>query len=431
MTAMLTGKYDEGWFAGGNSSGKTWTGKFIGTHWPCYKIKPGKSGASTYQEFLDTPYNVLCTGPESKQALELWQHIEESFKRSPFLKHQVESVTTGTKRNIHPVIRLTNGSQIEAVGLQDKGKHLEGQAYDLILINEPPDVKYLIEIYERVLVPRTWRRGGVICGFGTPKGKGEYYTLWRRGQEVLDGIPNKFYTNRVYSQFADSRSNPYADQTAIKKGMLGKSEEWVRERVEGRFTDSALAAFKDTDVDACVDMTLKNGMVPSFNHSYIHGIDFGRKGDYTTVITMDVSIHPHPIVNMYRAGGGMVTWENIFEDIARIYRNYGGECVIDASGMAGDMQQEWMDELGIPYVPYQFGGAGGAKKVKLINNLQDFIAKRKLRLPNEEELLSEIRNYPADLGDDGIMTDMVMGLALACIGARDYEPLGGVEPYTR
>lgn len=430
MQAMISGEYDEGWFAGGNSSGKTWGAKFIACQWGMYKIKPGKEKFRDYDHFLTTPYNILCTGPESKQALELWGHIEQAFKQSPFLRHHVKSITTGTRRNIHPVIELLNGTLIEAVGLHDKGKHVEGQAYDLILINEPPDVRHLIFIYEKVLVPRTWRRGGVICGFGTPKGKGEYYNLWRRGQTILDGAKNKYHEPRVYSQYSDSRTNPYADQSAIIKGMEGKSEEWVKERVEGRFTDSIFAAFKDTDIDACIDTNLKESIAPSTNHQYVTGVDFGRKGDFTGAITWDVTVKPHLQVNCYRAGGGAVSWENIFEDLLKIYNRYGGEFIIDATGMGGDMQQTWLDDLGIPYIPYQFGG-NPAKKIRLKDNLQDYLSKRKFRMAPNEYLIDELRQYPADLEDKDIATDMVMALCLVAWGARNYEPLGSVEFYRR
>jgi hypothetical protein len=429
MKHMLTGRYDEGWFAGGNSSGKTWTAKFMAVHWGCYKKKPGRVWESI-ELYRQTPYNILCTGPESKQAMELWEHIEDAFRNSPILRHKVVSVTTGSRRSIHPKIVLDNGTEIEAVGLQDKGKHVEGQAYDLILINEPPDVRHLIHSYERVLVPRTWRRGGVVAGFGTPKGKGEYYNLWRRGQKTLDELPNKYFEEGVYSQFADSRTNPYADQEKIVRSMENKDEEWIRERVEGKFTDSLLAAFKDSDVDLCIDTTLKPSIPPSNNHMYLHGVDFGRKGDFTGIITWDVTVRPHLQVNVYRAGGGAVSWENIFEDVLNIYRKYGGEFITDATGMGGDMQSEWLGDLGVPFIPYQFGGSP-AKKVALINNLQDYIAKNKFRMPYHEQLVEELRTYPANLEDKDLSTDLVMALALVAWGAKTYEPLAPPESYRR
>ena len=426
IKAMLSGDYYEGWFAGGNSSGKTWAAKFMAMQFACYKIKPGKELFENVAEFQRAPYNILCTGPESKQAMELWEHIEIGFKNSPLLKNKIKEIHTGTRRNIHPYIKLDNGTMIEAIGLHDKGKHVEGQAYDLILINEPPDVRNLIHCYEKVLFPRTWRRGGIICGFGTPKGKGEYYSLWRRGQDVLDELPNKYYEEKVYSQFSDSRTNKYADQETIVKGMQNKSEQWIKERVEGKFIDSSFAAFKDTDFEMCIDANLKNPISPIQMHQYVHGVDFGRVGDYTSIITWDVSIKPFIQVSTYRAGGGALSWENIFEDLLKIWKRYGGEMVIDATGMGGDIQQEWLGDLGIPFIPYQFGGSP-AKKVALVNNLQDYIEKRRFKMPYDEQLVEELRMYPANMDDKDLETDMMFALALVAWGARNYEPLDPIE----
>ena len=116
--------------------------------------------------------------------------------------------------------------------------------------------------------------------------------------------------------------------------------------------------------------------------------------------------------------------------IIKIYRKYGGEFITDATGMGGDMQSTWLDDLGIPYVPYTFGGSP-AKKLALIHNLQDFIAKRKFRMGYHEQLVEELRIYPINLEDKDLSTDMVMALALVAWGARNYEPLNAPESYRR
>lgn len=243
-------------------------------------------------------------------------------------------------------------------------------------------------------------------------------------------ILNKYYEEKVYSQYSDSRTNPHADQESILRDMEGKSDFWIRERVEGKFTDSAFSAFKDSLVDDILDTTLAQEIPPNPGHNYITGVDFGRKGDFTGAITWDVSVTPYMQVHIYRAGGGMLTWENIFMDIATIFRKYGGEFITDATGMGGDMQSEWLDDLGIPFIPYQFGGNPG-KKVALINNLQDYIAQKKFRMPPNDQLLDELRQYPADLKDAGMETDMVFALALVAWAARNYQPLGHVESFHR
>lgn len=421
-----SGDVDELWMAGGNSAGKTWTGKFLGTKWACYKTKPLKPWES-YSKYKNSPYNILCTGPEQKQAMELWEKVEASFKNSPFLKFKVESVTTGTRRRTHPCIKLKNGTIIDAIGLHDKGKHIEGEAYDLIMINEPADVRHLMHCVEKVLVPRTWRRGGIIAGFGTPKGKNEYWLLWRRGRKVFeDGGHNPYYDETVWSCYVDSRANKYADQGKIKKFINSKNEDLILERIEGKFTEAASLAFPDTAVEDITDEDLAEEIDPSSYRNYLTGVDFGRKEDYTVAMTFDITDEPFTMVNYYRKGGGIGTWEEIFSDLYSIYKKYGGDFIVDATASAGDMQTSWLTDMGIPYYPYQFGGSP-AKKVALINNLQDFISRGRLRIPYIHQIREELHMYPRDMKDKGLETDCVMALALACWGLKNYRISGVPE----
>jgi len=425
-----TGKFDELWMAGGNSGGKTWTGKFMGTKWGCYKIKPGKPWQSL-DEFNSAPYSILCTGPEQKSAVELWEKVERSYRDSPFLKHKVASVTTGTKRFPHPTIQLKNGTTIIAIGLHEKGKHVEGEAFDLIMINEPADVRHLLHCLEKVLIPRTWRRGGVICGFGTPKGKGEYYEVAKPGfKELDDGSENPFYNPRVYTCYVDSRSNPYADQEKIGRYLSSKDQDVIEERIEGRFTDNSASAFNDSAVEATIDDNLPEHVDRLYGRQYIHGVDFGRKGDFTVCITLDVTQQPYTVVNFYKNGGGYATWEQILGDLLGIYKQYGGDMVIDATASAGDMQQEWLSDMGIPFIPYNFGGSPG-KKIALINNLQDFISKGLIKMPYIYDLRNELHMYPRDMDDKGLSTDCVFSLALATFGAKEYKLNSWPEPYRK
>ena len=72
-----------------------------------------------------------------------------------------------------------------------------------------------------------------------------------------------------------------------------------------------------------------------------------------------------------------------------------------------------------------------AKKVALINNLQDYIARERFKMPYISQLVEELHMYPGDLQDKDMKTDCVMALALAAFGAREYGPLGETEPINR
>jgi len=431
---MLSGKYEEGWFSGGNSAGKTWTGKWMGSWFAVWKIKPNKPWRD-YNSFIHTPYNVLCTGPEQKHSIELWEKIEECFRESPILKFQVAEVRTATRLKSHPYIRLKNGSIIEAVGLHEKGKHIEGEAYDLIMINEPADVRSLMHCYEKVLTQRTWRRGGIICGFGTPKGKGEYWEIVRRGISPDDpsmGGRNPNYNPAVYSMFADSRSNPFAEQDKISVFVNSKNSDLISERIEGRFIDESTLAFPEKQIEASIHDDMKHPIAPVTGHFYITGVDFGRKIDYTTAVTLDITAGKPPfyLVNFYRKGGGYCTWEEILSDLLNISKDYYGEFIIDSTASSGDMQTEWLTDLGVSFIPYQFAGSP-SKKANLITNLQRIFGNGELIMPYLEQLREELHQYPKNMDDKNMETDSVIGLALACWGAKEFGPLGEVEPFHR
>lgn len=434
ITEMASGKYDEGWFSGGNSAGKTWTGKWMGAHWGMWKIKPNHKWTS-YEDYLHTPYAILCTGPEQKQAIELWEKIEEAFRTSPILKFQVEEIRVSTRLKSHPYIRLKNGVLIEAVGLHDKGKHVEGEAYDLIMINEPADVRSLTHVIERVLTPRTWRRGGVIVGFGTPKGKGEYWNTVKRGIHPSDPIMggrNPAYEPRVYTMFADSRMNPFAEQDKISQFLNSKNSELIAERIEGKFIDESTLAFPDSHIESCINEELAMPIKSSTGHFYVTGVDFGRKVDYTVAITLDITAGrpPFTLVNHYRKGGGVATWEEILGDLLTIFNNYYGEFVVDSTSSAGDMQMEWLTDLGVSYIPYQFAGSP-AKKSNLITNLQRMLGNKEINMPYIDSLRDQLHAYPKNMDDKGLETDEVMALALAAYGATEYGPLGEMESVHR
>jgi hypothetical protein len=52
-------------------------------------------------------------------------------------------------------------------------------------------------------------------------------------------------------------------------------------------------------------------------------------------------------------------------------------------------------------------------------------------MPYNERLVEELRNYPANLDDKMVETDMVMALALVAWGSKNFEPMAAVEAYHR
>ncbi len=412
-------------WAAGNSSGKSFGSAMMVCWWATYKKKPGRVYKS-YEEFLMQPYKILLTGPESKQAMALFEQVEYLLTNSTYLNQKVVNITMGTKRDPHARIELSNGVSIHAVSTKNKGRHIESGDYDLIVYDEPEDEPHLEYVIDKVLVPRMFRRGGVLCLVGTPKDSPQYLDWYRKGAQDGDDFYDPRYVDHenYWSMNSSSFENPFADQDAIKKFAGTKDEKIIQERLYGKFVSFTNSAFPQESIDMCLDPDLPIGIEPSSGRIYVTGVDFGRKNDFTVAVTLDVTEIPYTMVHFGRWGGGAVSWEYIFNELYSIFNTYKSEFFVDATSSGGDMQVEWLNNMGVYYKQFIYTPA---KKVILINNLQDIMARGRVKFGLVPELKEELRFYPRDLNDKNFDTDCVMGLALACLRAKDFNEHG--EPY--
>lgn len=431
--AFVSGDYDEIYIGGGNSGGKTFFLQELGVYGSVWKKYPKRNRVyKNHSEFTKDHFGVLCTGAEQKHSNELWEGILSLFKNSPTLSPLLYSVVTTSKLHPHPRIVLKNGAFIDSIGLHEKGKHVVTGDYTLILINEIGEINHLDYILKNVLTQRTWRRGGMITGAGTMRGAHtEAWTIIRRGLEVLppDMKLNPYRRMRVFTTFADSRENPFADQERVTTFLEGNNERLIQERIMGWGVDLEGAAFSGNAINNMFTQEIPFETARNPKMDVVHGVDFGRKGDFTVCVTLDVSRKPWRGIHFYRKGGGYGTWEEIFNDLLNIYHRYGGVFVADTTSTGGDFAESWLGDLQIDYEPFNFASTP-AKKINLINSLQRIIENKWLMLPEDwEALREELRIYPADMSDKAIRTDCVMALALAVYGAERYGELGQPEVF--
>lgn len=412
-------------WAAGNSTGKSFGSAFKANWFAIYKKKPGRHWESL-EAYLQAPYKVLLTGPESKQAMSLFEQVEFQLRNSTFLSMMIVNITMGTKRDPHARIELSNGTTIHAVSTKGKGVHIESGDYDLIVFDEPADEPHLNFVIDKVLEPRMFRRGGILDLVGTPKGNPQFYDYYVMGASPKDEYydPQRYDKVHFYSQNNSSDENPFADQSSISIYKDSKDPKMVEERIKGKFVSFSDVAFTQEMIENVIDYDMQEEYKPSTNRVYVTGVDFGRKNDFTVAFTLDVTERPYKMMHFGRWGGGVVSWQFIFNELYGIFKTYNSEFLVDATSSGGDMQCEWLNELGIFYKPYVYTPG---TKVKLINNLQDAMSQKLFRVAPIQALKEELRFYPRDLDDKKVPTDCVMALALAVLKAKEYGSVG--EPY--
>lgn len=437
-------------WAAGNSTGKSW-GEALKHIWMAsYKIK--YRGGERYrftsgQEWTKMPYETLCTAPDYKQAMIVWQHVEAFLRNSGVLNLEswVKGISVATRRDPHARIELSNGSLIHATSTSQRGKHIEGQAYDFISFDEPADEMHLEHVVERVLRPRTFRRGGMIDLVGTPKGMGEFFDYWRSGMpyendgyyDSVGEVLNPLYTDRVYSQRNDSLQNPYASEESIVNYTEYSDQNLIKERLQGIFVDSGDQVFSLKQVEEMMNLDEEDDIDYPGNfrfweagHIYIGGADFGQV-DSSVFTILDVTYTPYQLVVQEEYFNH--SWEFIFAKFLELHKRFASKVrwQIDATAMGGSMQEEWTRNLGIPYYPFIYSPVS---KVKLINTLQTVISTGRIVTPVIPELREQLRFYKLDprtrkIDDAKLKTDRIQSLALATELAEKRRPLTPIYTY--
>ena len=341
-----------------------------------------------------------------------------------------------------PHIIFTNGSVMHCRSAHDDGKYIDGHRYFYLSIDEAGYIQNLRHLMGSVILLRL-AGGGVIDLVGTPKGYGDLYFYFERGQR---GVPG------YYSQRGSIYDNPFLPEEDIKMrdALLASGNPKLREQaLYGEFVDFTGLAFTRDQRDNAFDPSLPEHRPFEAGHRYVVAWDLGRTTDFTVGIVLDITTRPWHMVSYTRLN--RVAWEEIYATIDRVAKEYHVPySYIDATGPQGDVIEEELTKRGIKV--YGYKSSTRILKTDLINTLQNALdegrlakafievtdpetgAKRTepvlqepgegdwglLRLPCVIQLMDEMGIYSLD-DKDILYTDSVMSLALATNAAYEAE----------
>jgi hypothetical protein len=283
--------------------------------------------------------------------------------------------------------------------------------------------------------------GGEIDLVGTPKGFGDLYFYYERGERGLNGY---------YSQRGRIWDNPYLPAEDIKKrdAILQSGNPKLRMQVlEGEFVDFAGLAFSRDQRDNAFISGMAHHEDYLVDHRYVTAWDLGRTTDFTVGVTLDISKRPWRLVDYQRMN--RVPWEEIYNTIDRVRKHYRCRFArIDATGPQGDVIEEELFKRGIPVDAFKTNTK--ISKTDLINVLQNALDEGReqvdevietdehgalhrvpimevagvgnwglLRMPPITQLMDEMGVYQFD--DKDLVTDSVIALALAADLAYQTE----------
>ncbi len=352
-------------------------------------------------------YEAVNASITQDQAQIIFDNVLRLIKGNPLLEMFVNDI----KYTPFPHIVFRNGAVFWARSTQRRGEYLLGHDYDYFNFDEVAFEFHPEYVVNQVIMMRLADRAGMLDYTSTPKGKNWFYKKCCELQKN---------PKIGYVQNGDSRENPHISQEYLKRKLKSLSPSKIEQNIKGLFIDDASQVIKEEYIrNAMTSSTGLSGPIPG--HRYCHGWDLARKRTFTVGITLDITQKPYQLVALERF---QREWKDVYAAIRQKHKKYGGEVIIDSTGLGDVVLAELKD---IKPQGFNFGERGGKAKSELIANLEQMHALSNIAYPYIEQiegdgelwtLQDELQNFYWDKNQE---CDAVMALALALWLVREGE----------
>jgi hypothetical protein len=334
---------------------------------------------------------------------------EIEFVATKSLRHRIVQIRESDRLLL---LRNLGGgvSEIRAKSA-DNPVSLLGEGLNWLIVDEASRLKPTI--WQSHLSQRLIDKEGWALLISTPKGKGYFYDLYRRGQGRDEGFRSWNYP---------SWTNPLLNRELIEHERERIPEAVFRQEFGAEFLEGAGAVFRN--VRECATGSWQS---PQVDDTYVAGLDLAKVEDYTVLVVMNSKREVVFVDRFHRVDWAIQT-ERIAAALARFKHP---RVFVDSTG-AGEPILESLRRAGVNAVAYTFTQKS---KAALVDNVVILLERREITLPRPElwpEGIDELEAFEFSVSDagnvksgapSGMHDDCVMALALAAWGSR--KPVGG------
>jgi hypothetical protein len=325
------------------------------------------------------------------------------------MRHRIVAL----RENEHRLILRNLGGGLSEIRCKsaDNPVSLLGEGLDFLIVDEAARMKP--HIWENYLSQRLLDRHGWALLISTPRGKGWFYDLWRRGQR---SDPDHASWN------FPSWANPMLNRALLEAQRERIPERAFRQEIGGEFIEGSGSVFRN--VRECATLAMRD---PVEGQRYFAGLDLAKVEDWTvlTVINKEREV-------MFTDRFQRMDWALQVNRIkAACDRFNRARVLVDSTG-AGEPIYEALLRAGCRADPYTFTMKS---KAALIDNLSLSLEQRKVKLLTPlvfPEGVEELEAYEYSVSDQGtvkmnapggVHDDAVVSLALALWQWRN-RPMG-------
>jgi len=353
-------------------------------------------------EKVGTYYYFLPTYNQAKKVI--WNGIDKSGMR--FLDHFPKELVK-KQNETEMKIELVNGSVFQVVGA-DNIDSIVGTNPIGVVLSEYPLMKPKVWEYLRPILAEN---GGWAVFVYTPRGKNEGWKVLQQAKE------NKGWWWQVLT-VDDTNAIP---KEVLEQERLEMPADLFEQEYYVKFIDGASSVFRK------IDENIHNEEIKSdFNKKYQIGVDLAKYQDFTVLTAID--LHTFKVAKQERFN--KLDWNTQKENIIKFIRYWNsGTVYMDTTGL-GDPIYDDLVKQGMGIEPFKFTETS---REQLLNGLKILIEQNKIKIPNDEILINELKSFQYELVGqkvkmrvpEGTHDDAVMSLALAVWGLDKELPLIG------
>ena len=284
----------------------------------------------------------------------------------------------------------------------DNPVSLLGEGLDWLIVDEASRLKP--DIWQSHLSQRLIDKKGWALLISTPKGKGYFFDLYRRGQKDRDPAYRSWNN--------PSWTNPHLDEALIEDQRRQVPERVFLQEYGAQFIEGSGAVFRYVREAATGEF-----VEPEKGACYYGGLDLAKVEDYTVFVILDKAGQVVAFDRFNR-----LDWSIQVQRIQALAQRYNDvEIHIDSTG-AGEPIYEALKKEGCKARAYPFTQKS---KSALVDHLAIKLEKRELVLPKPElvpELVEELEAFEYSVSDQGNVSssapygyhdDCVIALGLA------------------
>jgi hypothetical protein len=350
---------------------------------------------------VGTYYYFFPTYSQGKRIL--WQGADKGGMR--FLDHFPKEIVKGEPNNTEMRVELKNGSVFQVIGA-DNIDNIVGTNPIGVVFSEYSLMKAQVWDFIRPILAEN---GGFAIFVFTPRGMNEGWKILQIAKEN----PQEWWHEILTVD--DTKAIPESVLFQEKKEMpadLFDQEYYVK------FIDGASSVFRRITENILDD---KEGL--KYNKRYQIGIDLAKYQDFTVISVVD--LHTFHTVKQLKLNH--IDWSDQKEIIVKEIKYWNkARTFIDSTGV-GDPIVEDLKRLCPSVEAFHFNETS---RTQLLNNLQVLLEQDKIKIPNDAELVDELKSMQYELVGqkvkmkvpEGLHDDRIISLGLACWGLSEKIP---------